>query len=82
MQVEPSTEALLPETDAAPRSSRTPQLATDDGNPVAQAFAVAMARVAWDTKAEDILVLNVEPLVNWCAWVLSAPPLHSCVNTF
>ena len=36
-----------------------------------RAFAVAMAKIGWETKAEGITVLHVAPLVTLC------PPLSS-----
>lgn len=43
-------------------------------------FAVAMAKIADDTKAADLSVLHVEPLVSWCSYmvlcsVMSRPQL-------
>ena len=35
----------------------------EDGE--ARAFAVAMAKVAWETKADDVVALHVAPLVYW-----------------
>ena len=32
--------------------------------------AIALAKVAWDTKAEDISVLHVAPLVYWCSYMV------------
>ncbi|PSC73585.1 hypothetical protein C2E20_2994 [Micractinium conductrix] len=44
----------------------------DDGSNDSRDFAVAMAKVAWETKAEDILVLHVEPVVYWTRFMLIA----------
>ncbi|KAF6258583.1 hypothetical protein COO60DRAFT_1518046 [Scenedesmus sp. NREL 46B-D3] len=43
-------------------------------------FAIAMAKIADDTKAADLSVLHVEPLVSWCSYmvlctVMSRPQL-------
>ncbi len=40
-------------------------------------FAVAMAKIAHETKGEDILVLHVAPLVYWTSYMvpLSVPVL-------
>lgn len=34
------------------------------------AFAVAMARIADDTKGQDIMLLHVEPLSSWTSYML------------
>lgn len=44
----------------------------EEGMDESRDFAVAMAKVAWDTKAEDILVLNVAPVVYWTRYMLIA----------
>lgn len=36
----------------------------------AREFAVAMAKVADDTKAQDLLVLHVEPVISWTSYML------------
>lgn len=41
---------------------------TDDSD--SKAFASALARVAWETKGEDILLLHVAPLVSWTSYML------------
>ncbi|KAK9823936.1 hypothetical protein WJX72_006499 [[Myrmecia] bisecta] len=48
-------------------------------------FAVAMAKVASDTKGEDILVLHVGPLVYWTSYmmfvtVFSKPQLNAIIG--
>lgn len=45
---------------------------TADTNTVtdSQAFATAMAKVADDTKAKDIMLLHVEPLSSWTSYML------------
>lgn len=45
---------------------------TADTNTVtdSQAFATAMAKVADDTKARDIMLLHVEPLSSWTSYML------------
>ncbi|GAB4824106.1 hypothetical protein N2152v2_011152 [Parachlorella kessleri] len=53
---------------------------TDDED--SRSFAVAMAREAWETKAEDTLVLHVAPLVYWTRYmvictVFSKPQLNA-----
>lgn len=35
-----------------------------------RAFAVAMAEVGWETKAEQVRVLHVAPLVSWCSYMV------------
>ena len=47
--------------------------------------AVALARVAWDMKAEDISVLHVAPLVYWCSYMVvvnanSRPQLQAVIS--
>lgn len=37
-----------------------------------RACAIAMAKIAWDTKAEDVTVLHVAPLVYWCSYMVMA----------
>lgn len=37
----------------------------------ARDFAVAMAKIADDTKATDLSVLHVEPLVSWTSYMVS-----------
>ena len=43
-----------------------------DGSEDSRDFAVAMAKVAWETKAEDIMVLHVEPVIYWTRYMLIA----------
>lgn len=38
--------------------------------PDEQEFAVAMARIAYETKAEDIRVLRVGPLIYWTGYMV------------
>ena len=33
-------------------------------------FALSMARIAWETKAEDLLVLHVAPLAFWTCYMV------------
>lgn len=47
-------------------------------------FAAAMAKVGWETKAEDIRVLHVAPLVYWCSYMVilnikSRPQLQAVI---
>ena len=42
----------------------------DEGPDQARELAVAMARVASDTKATDVLVLHVAPLVYWTSYLV------------
>lgn len=47
-------------------------------------FAVAMAKVGWDTKAEGIRVLHVAPLVYWTSYMVvlnikSRPQLQAVI---
>lgn len=42
----------------------------DEWERESRACAVALARVAWDTKADDISVLHVAPLVYWCSYMV------------
>lgn len=37
-----------------------------------RACAIAMAKIAWDTKAEDVTVLHVAPVVYWCSYMVFA----------
>lgn len=50
--------------DAEPRADE------DEWEQESRACAVALARVAWDTKADDISVLHVAPLVYWCSYMV------------
>ncbi|KAI7835951.1 hypothetical protein COHA_010150 [Chlorella ohadii] len=48
-------------------------------------FAVAMAKIAWETKAEDILLLHVAPVVYWTRYMLicsvfSRPQLNAVLG--
>lgn len=42
----------------------------EDGPDQGRELAVAMARVASDTKATDVLVLHVAPLVYWTSYLV------------
>ncbi|KAI8468925.1 MAG: hypothetical protein J3K34DRAFT_293543 [Monoraphidium minutum] len=60
--------------------THTPQTRAHAPIPHAQAFAVALAKVADDTKAQDLAVLHVAPLVSWTSYfvictVISRPQL-------
>ena len=49
-----------------------------------QVFAAAMAKVAWETKAESLRVLHVAPLVSWCSYMVilnikSKPQLQAII---
>ena len=55
------------------------------GDEEAKAFAVDMARVAWETKGKDILVLDVSPVVYWTRYmvfitVFSRPQLNAILS--
>lgn len=68
-------QAAAAEAAGAPTSDRSSSNLDDS-----RAFAVALAKIADDTKAEDLTVLHVEPLVSWCSYmvlctVMSKPQL-------
>jgi hypothetical protein len=49
-----------------------------------RAFAVAMAKLGWETKAEEVTVLHVAPLVYWCSYMVilnikSRPQLQAVI---
>eukprot|EP00890_Picochlorum_soloecismus_P003168 jgi/Picsp_1/3852/NSC_01364-R1_protein len=55
------------------------------GDEEAKAFAIDMARVAWETKGEDILLLDVSPVVYWTRYmvfitVFSRPQLNAILS--
>jgi hypothetical protein len=61
---------------APPRSAAT---ATQEGAaPEARDVAVALAKVAWDTKGEDVMVLEVAEQASWCRRVMLNFMLVSC----
>ena len=41
-------------------------------NAESKACAIAMAKIAWDTKAEDVTVLHVAPVVYWTSYMVMA----------
>jgi ribosome-associated protein len=43
-----------------------------DSDEESRAFAIAMARMAWEVKAEDILVLHVAPICSWTRFMVFA----------
>lgn len=55
------------------------------GDEEGKAFAIDMARVAWETKGKDILVLDVSPVVYWTRYmvfitVFSRPQLNAILS--
>lgn len=46
------------------------QPAADDSE--SRALALALARVCWETKGEDVLALHVAPLVYWTRYMVLA----------
>lgn len=42
----------------------------DEDDKEAEEFAVSLARVAWETKGEDLLLLHVAPVVYWTRYML------------
>ncbi|GBF95408.1 hypothetical protein Rsub_08370 [Raphidocelis subcapitata] len=65
---------------AAPAAVAAAAAAADTDDAVSEPFAVAMAKVADDTKVQDLVVLNVAPLVSWTSYfvictVISKPQL-------
>ncbi|KAL4444966.1 hypothetical protein ABPG77_004016 [Micractinium sp. CCAP 211/92] len=71
--------------DAALQPSTSYSSSEQDQGDDSRDFAVAMAKVAWETKAEDILVLNVAPVVYWTRYMLictvfSRPQLNAILG--
>lgn len=66
--------------------SQAPKASAEDVAADAESrdFAVAMARVGWETKAEQIRVMHVAPLVYWCSYMVvlnikSRPQLQAVI---
>ena len=69
-------DSVLQEPEASAEDIRADQESRD--------FAVAMAKVGWETKAEGMKVMHVAPLVYWCSYMVvlnikSRPQLQAII---
>ncbi|KAI3438395.1 hypothetical protein D9Q98_000827 [Chlorella vulgaris] len=68
-----------------PSNSASSTTEEEEGADESREFVLAMAKVAWETKGEDILVLHVAPVVYWTryfliATVFSRPQLNAVLG--
>lgn len=75
---------VLPRHTACAAASGAPSAVQDDKLSSSVDFAIALATIADETKADDISLLHVAPLVSWTSYMLvvsvfSRPQLLACI---
>lgn len=60
----------LPSTSATDATTEQEAALAEADDGAARSFALAMAKLAWETKAGDVLLLHVAPLVYWTRYML------------